>query len=68
MNDAKYFFFRLDHFENDYYPEFRVARNYDELVSTLGPFRAGSYFNITKLGEVTPEHLFAIHELLQYLS
>lgn len=69
MSDVNtYFFFRLDHSKNDHYPEFRIARNYDELVFKLGPDRAGSYFKITKLGVVSPAHMFAIHELLHFLE
>lgn len=69
MSDVNtYFFFRLDHSKNDHYPDYRIARNYDELVFKLGPGLAGSYFKITKLGEVTPAHMFAIHELLNFLK
>ena len=69
MSDANvYYFFRLDRFKNDYYPEFRIARNYDELVSKLGPDRAGSYYKITKLSQVSDEHLFAVFELLRALK
>lgn len=59
-----YYFFRLDTIPNDPYPEYRIAESVDDLHLRFGDVYIRQFCSITKLYEVTIEHIHAINTFL----
>lgn len=64
-----YFFFRLDEYPNDRYPEYRIGESVEDLHLRFGDSYMRKFCKITQLNEVTIEHIQAIGAfLLQQIS
>lgn len=64
IRGESYYFFRLDHCENDIYPEYRIAKSIEDLSLRFGESYINCFHSITKLNEVTLEHIRAIDKFL----
>lgn len=64
-----YYFFRLDRTFNDPYPEYRVAKSFEDLNLRFGASYMSQFQFVVQLNEVTLEHIRAIdHFLIQQIS
>lgn len=64
IRGEKYYFFRLDRTFNDPYPEYRIAKSFDELKLRFGHLYMSQFQFVCQMNEVIAEHLRAIEEFL----